>query len=72
MTKNLLSQIVDWFDWKIYWLFYKVFNRMLIKHPAWCYLVYLNIGKWFEENPLDEKVKKSADIYFNSLPQNKK
>lgn len=61
---NLKERIVEWWDWKIYWLAYATFNRMVKRNAGFAYLFKLNVDMWLKENPLPPELVDSTESFF--------
>jgi len=62
-----MKRITEWIDWKIYWLFWKAVNRMVHRNPAYAYLMQLRIAEFLRNNPLDESLKRSTEVFHEAM-----
>ena len=66
---GLKQRIVEWWDWRIYWLAYATFNRMCRRNAGFAYLFKLNIDKWLLDNPLPPELVNSTERFFEAYCQ---
>ena len=64
---GIKQRIIDWWDWKVYWLAYKTFNRMCKRNQGFAYLFKLNVDKWLRENPLPPELERATESFFASF-----
>jgi hypothetical protein len=62
----VIKYFVKKFDWWVYWLFYKRWNNA---DPAMFYFLKLHMDKYFEQNPISEGIKDSAESFYQTLTE---
>ena len=69
MAKALKDRLVEWWDWKVYWLAYRSMCRMCQRKPGFAYLFKLSIDGWLEDHPVPENVKYATKVFYESQKQ---
>lgn len=62
-----MKRLRDWIDWKIYWFFWHAVNRMVERKPGYAYLMQLHLADWLKRHPLDDSLKRSTEMFWNSI-----
>ena len=62
---NLLRYLRSKYDWIIYCLFYKSFNRTFVKNPAIVYAMKLEFDRFLKDMPIPDEQKRAVEETFN-------
>lgn len=65
--KRIWNRIVEWYDWRIYWLAWKSINRMCHRDVGMAYLLQLFIAGWLESEGITPRHKHATEVFYKSL-----
>ena len=67
MKKTLRDKIISKYDWIVYRLAYGSIKRMCERDVGFAYLFKLWIDEWLSKQKIPESLKRSTDLFFESL-----
>jgi hypothetical protein len=68
---KIWNWIIKKWDWWIYCRAFHSIKRMCISDPAFSYLMELQIIHWNKGLKINDKIKESAELFFESIKNHK-
>lgn len=63
---SIKERVIEWWDWKVYWLATGTLRRMCERNGGFAYLFQLSIADWLKEHPLPDSLKSSTESFYRT------